>query len=71
MKWSFQYFSVIRNGHFDCNSALFFQAGTESIAPWKDVLKLAMVTDNAKPIMLSNGNVGANPDGSERAATFR
>ena len=42
-----------------------------SIAHWKDVLKLAMVTDNAKPIMLSNGNVGANPDGSERAATFR
>ena len=48
-----------------------FQAGTESIALWKDVPKLATVTDNAKPIMLSNGNVGANPDGSERDAIFR
>ena len=46
-----------------------FQAGTENIAPWKDVLKLATVTDNVKPIMLWNGNVGVSPDGSDWDAT--
>ena len=48
-----------------------FQAGTENIAPWKDVLKLATVTDNAKPIMLWNGNVGVNLDGSDWDAICR
>ena len=48
-----------------------FQAGTENIAPQKDVLKLATVTDNAKPIMLWNGNVGVSPDGLDWVATCR
>ena len=48
-----------------------FQAGTENIAPQKDVLKLATVTDNAKPIMLWNGNVGVSPDGLDWVAICR
>ena len=48
-----------------------FQAGTENIAPWKDVLKLATVTDNAKPIMHWNGNVGVSLDGLVKVVKYQ
>ena len=42
-----------------------------SIAHWKDVRKVAMVTVSAKPIMLWNGNAGASLDGSGLDVTFQ
>lgn len=47
------------------------KVGTESIALWKDVPRVAMVMASAKPIMLWSGNVGAIQAGLGPDVTWR
>ena len=52
------------------NKCLVFQVGMVNIALWKVVPRDAVVMDNAKPIMLWNGNVGVSLDGLVKAVTY-